>query len=74
MPHYEFFCHNCKKVFSRILSLSTTKGARSFARTAEARASSSAGRPSTPSRRRRAREYIPGGIPQQTGGAFSDPE
>ena len=21
MPHYEFFCHNCKKLFSRILSL-----------------------------------------------------
>jgi len=21
MPHYEFFCHACKKVFSKILSL-----------------------------------------------------
>lgn len=21
MPRYEFFCHNCKKLFSRILSL-----------------------------------------------------
>jgi putative FmdB family regulatory protein len=21
MPHYEFFCHNCKKLFARILSL-----------------------------------------------------
>jgi putative FmdB family regulatory protein len=21
MPHYEFFCHNCKKLFSKILSL-----------------------------------------------------
>ncbi len=21
MPHYEFFCHNCKKIFSKILSL-----------------------------------------------------
>lgn len=21
MPHYEFFCHNCKKLFSQILSL-----------------------------------------------------
>ena len=21
MPHYEFVCHNCKKVFSKILSL-----------------------------------------------------
>jgi putative FmdB family regulatory protein len=21
MPHYEFFCHDCKKFFSRILSL-----------------------------------------------------
>jgi putative FmdB family regulatory protein len=20
MPHYEFLCHNCKKLFSRILS------------------------------------------------------
>ncbi len=26
MPHYEFFCHNCKKVFSRILSLVDHKG------------------------------------------------
>ncbi len=21
MPHYEFFCHDCKKLFSKILSL-----------------------------------------------------
>jgi putative FmdB family regulatory protein len=21
MPHYEFFCHACKKVFSKVLSL-----------------------------------------------------
>jgi len=21
MPHYEFFCHKCKKLFSKILSL-----------------------------------------------------
>jgi len=21
MPHYEFFCHNCKKLFSKILSI-----------------------------------------------------
>jgi putative FmdB family regulatory protein len=21
MPHYDFFCHNCKKLFSRVLSL-----------------------------------------------------
>jgi putative FmdB family regulatory protein len=21
MPHYEFFCHNCKKLFSMVLSL-----------------------------------------------------
>ena len=21
MPRYEFFCHNCKKLFSRVLSL-----------------------------------------------------
>jgi putative FmdB family regulatory protein len=21
MPHYEFFCHNCKKFFSKVLSL-----------------------------------------------------
>ena len=21
MPHYEFLCHNCKKLFSKILSL-----------------------------------------------------
>jgi putative FmdB family regulatory protein len=21
MPHYEFFCHECKKLFSKILSL-----------------------------------------------------
>jgi len=21
MPHYEFVCHNCKKLFSKILSL-----------------------------------------------------
>ena len=21
MPHYEFFCHNCKKLFAEILSL-----------------------------------------------------
>ncbi len=21
MPHYEFFCHDCKKTFSRILAL-----------------------------------------------------
>jgi putative FmdB family regulatory protein len=21
MPHYEFFCHSCKKTFSRILAL-----------------------------------------------------
>jgi putative FmdB family regulatory protein len=21
MPHYEFFCHNCKKLFAKILSL-----------------------------------------------------
>jgi hypothetical protein len=43
--------------------LSTTKRARCCARTAEARTSSSAGWPSTPSRRGRAREHIPRGIP-----------
>lgn len=21
MPHYEFFCHNCQKIFSKLLSL-----------------------------------------------------
>ena len=21
MPHYEFFCHNCKKLFAKVLSL-----------------------------------------------------
>jgi len=21
MPHYEFFCHECKKLFAKILSL-----------------------------------------------------
>ena len=26
MPHYEFFCHNCKKIFSRILLVDYKEG------------------------------------------------
>jgi putative FmdB family regulatory protein len=26
MPHYELFCHNCKKLFSKILSLDYEEG------------------------------------------------
>ncbi len=26
MPHYEFFCHNCKKTFSRVLALDWAEG------------------------------------------------
>jgi hypothetical protein len=26
MPHYEFFCHGCKKTFSKILALADHEG------------------------------------------------
>jgi putative FmdB family regulatory protein len=30
MPHYEFFCHNCKKLFSKILSFVDYEGGEVF--------------------------------------------
>src|ERR1019366_8730215 len=56
MPHYEFYCHACKKLFSKILSLVDYEKTRSCARIAGAKTSSSAGLPLPSSRRKRARE------------------
>ena len=56
MPRYEFFCLNCKKLFSRILSLVDYEEGRSSVRTVAARKSSSAGLPLARSRRGKAPE------------------
>ena len=58
MPRYEFFCRNCKKLFSRLLSLVDYERGTSSARTVAARKSSSAGLRFPRSRRRRAPEIV----------------
>ena len=54
MPRYEFFCHNCKKLFSMVLSLVDYEEGDILCPTMAARTSTSAGPPAMPSRRRRA--------------------
>ena len=54
MPHYEFICHTCKKVFSKIVSLVDYDEGDVRCTTAAARMSSNAGPGSARSRRRRA--------------------
>jgi len=56
MPHYEFFCHACKKTFSKSLTIAKHEKETSSVRTAVARMSNRAGLPSPPSLRRRAPE------------------
>lgn len=45
MPSYKFFCHNCERLFSKILALVDYEAGASSARTAAAGRSSGAGLP-----------------------------
>jgi hypothetical protein len=54
MPHYEFFCHNCKTFFAKILLLVDCEEGEVLCPHCAARTSSNAGPPFPPSRRERA--------------------
>ena len=54
MPHYEFFCHACKKVFSKVLSLAEYEKGEAICPAVAVRKWNRPGPRSTPSRPRRA--------------------